>query len=558
MNAVVVQQLGYQFAGSESRAIVGISFELEEASWTLVAGRTGSGKTTLLRALCGLIPHHASGAMRGTVKLLDRDTRAQTTAQLAELVGLVLQSPDDQLCTTTPAAEVAFGLENLCEPPATIERRIDEALSSARLTDIALLRNHQLSGGQKQRLVLASVMAVRPRVLILDEPLSQLDQVAAQELLDTLDRLRREGVTIVMVEHRLDDVLPRVDRVLLLDEGCLVANLSASDTERLAEQFTEVGLELPEVTQLAWQLQWHDVRSFEQLNARVEAHWQQSPQRGPSCPIARAAPSGEVLVKAERLCLQFAAQPRPLWQNLSFSLHAGQRIALVGPNGAGKSSLLGVLAGLIEATSGLTIMAAASDKAASARRPAVGLLLQNPDLMLFCNTVEEELAFGPRQFGLRPAEVAERVDAAARQMSVKMLLDQPPLGLSQGERLRTALAATLALQSPLLLLDEPTTGQDPRQVSQLMEAISAEFTAAHAHRCLLFSTHDLRMAMRFADRVLVLADGALLADCSPEQLMSDDALLDAAGLHRPPLWELRHRHQLCGRTIAELAEELRR
>jgi energy-coupling factor transport system ATP-binding protein len=317
-------------------------------------------------------------------------------------------------------------------------------------------------------------------------------------------------------------------------------------------------LELPEVAQLAWQLQWHDVRSLAQLSARIKTDLQPSPQRGPSCPIACTAPRGAALVKAERLCLQFAAQPRPLWQELSFSLHAGQRVALVGPNGAGKSSLLGVLAGLIKPTSGLTIWNVESDKTASARRPAVGLLLQNPDLMLFCNTVEEELAFGPRQFGLRPAEVAERVDAAARQMSVKMLLDQPALGLSQGQRLRAALAATLTLEPPLLLLDEPTTGQDPRQVSQLMEAISAEFTTGHAYRCLLFSTHDLRVAMRFADRVLVLADGALLADCSPERLMSDDALLTAAGLHRPPLWELRHRYRLCGRTVTELAEELRR
>jgi energy-coupling factor transport system ATP-binding protein len=558
MSAVVVQQLGYRFAGSESLAVEGISFELEKASWTLVAGRTGSGKTTLLRALCGLIPHHASGEMQGTVKLLERDTRRQTTAQLAELVGLVLQSPDDQLCTTTPAAEIAFGLENLCQPPEVIKRRIDEVLSAARLTDITMLRNHQLSGGQKQRLVLASIMAARPRVLILDEPLSQLDQVAAQELLDCLDRLRREGVTIVMVEHRLDDVLPLVDRVLLLDEGKLVANLAASDTERLAAEFTDVGLELPEVTQLAWQLQWHGVRSLDQFVTRIEATRQPSPDAPRSCPIRAATPSGEVLMEIRGLCLRFASQQKPLWQELSFSLHARQRIALVGPNGAGKSSLLGVLAGLIKPTSGQMAWVAASGREASARHPAVGLLLQNPDLMLFCNTVEQELAFGPRQFGLRPAELAERVDAAARQMSIKVLLDQPPLGLSQGQRLRTALAATLSLETPLLLLDEPTTGQDPRQVSQLMEAISAEFTSEHSHRCLMFSTHDLRMAMRFADRVLVLAEGRLLADCPPEQLMSDDALLAAAGLHRPPLWQLRHRHRLCGRTVAELAEELRR
>ena len=199
----------YRFAGRDEPSLADVSFSLPAGTISVLAGRTGSGKSTLLRALAGLIPHHASGEMRGAVRLFDQDTRTLGTSDLAATAGLVLQSPDDQLCTATVESEIAFGLANLCLPIAEIERRIESWLDRLGLASRRHQATQTLSGGQKQRLLLASILAMSPRLLILDEPLAQLDATGAAELLDRLDALRREGLTIVVAEHRLDDLLPR-------------------------------------------------------------------------------------------------------------------------------------------------------------------------------------------------------------------------------------------------------------------------------------------------------------------------------------------------------------
>jgi energy-coupling factor transport system ATP-binding protein len=238
---------------------------------------------------------------------------------------------------------------------------------------------------------------------------------------------------------------------------------------------------------------------------------------------------------------------------LTFTLHGGERVAIVGPNGAGKSTFLALLAGLLKPTEGEFDFGARRGAAAPC-----GLMLQNPDLTLFCDTVREELAYGPRQSRLDAAIVAERVRNVAEQLELTALLDEPPLALSQGQRLRTAVGALLTLEPRLLLLDEPTTGQDQGVVARLLAAMAASVEGSDT-RALVFSTHDLRSVMRYADRVLVLANGKLLADVEPRGLFDDNnALLKEAGLRRPPLVEVRRRLGLAGTTIAELAEELRR
>ena len=209
--AVKVSELAYTFAGRETPSLAGISLTLEPGSWTLIAGRTGSGKSTLLRAMAGLIPHHAAGTLQGRVELCGLDTRRATTAELARTVGIVFQSPDDQICSTTVAAEVAFGLENLAVAATEIGPRIAAALERRGLARFAEARTAQLSGGQKQRLLLASILAMEPKILLLDEPLSQLDRATAAELLATLDELRAQGLTIITAEHRLDEIIDHAE-----------------------------------------------------------------------------------------------------------------------------------------------------------------------------------------------------------------------------------------------------------------------------------------------------------------------------------------------------------
>jgi energy-coupling factor transport system ATP-binding protein len=564
---IEVESLAYTFIGRDRASLQDISFRLPAACWTVVAGRTGSGKSTLLRALAGLIPHYAAGRMQGRVRLLGADTRMLGPAELARRVGLILQSPDDQLCATTVEAEIAFGLENLGLPAREIGQRIRAALAEAGLDGLRQWPTRRLSGGQKQRLLVASVRALDPRVLLLDEPLAQLDSLGAKSLLDELDRLRSQGVTIVVAEHRLDELAARADRLLVLSEGRLVEDMPAASVD-LCDALTRQGLAPPEVSQLAQALGCGPLLAVESLFERLG-----SPPV--SCSATAASDDDEPLDvgvhEAARSPSPVAVEPRPVlhvedlgyrfpgsrewvWRGLDFSLHQGECVALVGANGSGKSTLLHLLAGFARPTTGRIEH---EPTAGPQRGSDVGLVTQNPDLTLFCATVRDEVAYGPRQSAIEAATLASRVAELARQLNLESLLDEPPLALSQGQRLRTAVAAALSVEPRVLLLDEPTTGQDREQVERVMVAIVDALLGPRAAGCALFSTHDLSIVARHAGRVLVLEGGRLAADCTPDELLDDDALLARAHLRRPPLLEVRRRLALHGMTVARIAEEFR-
>ncbi len=497
--AVVVAGLGYRFTARDEPSLADVSFSLPAGTIAVVAGRTGSGKSTLLRALAGLIPHHASGEMSGSVRLFDQDTRSLGTADLAATAGLVLQSPDDQLCTTTVESEIAFGLANLCLPAEEIERRIGSWLDRLGLASLRHQATQTLSGGQKQRLLLASILAMSPRLLLFDEPLAELDATGAAELLDLLDSLRREGFSIIVAEHHLDELLPRADRVLVLDQGRLSADCTRSDPT------------LPHALDTAGLI-------VEGADVPFCA--------GPS--NSEDGPCGTTIVRAGSLEMRFPRQVGPLWRRLDFQIRSGQRVAVIGPNGSGKSTLLHVLAGFTRPSAGRIKIE--SDGAGTV---PVALVPQNPDLTLFSATVELELGYGPRQLGVAAAEVDERILAAAASLGLDALLAEPPLALSQGQRLRVALAAALTLRPRLLLLDEPTTGQDPREVQRLLSVIARAVDSGEVG-AVVFSTHDLRIASLFATRALLLADGQLLADGPAAEVLADQTLIHHAHLRRLP------------------------
>lgn len=479
--AVQIEGLSFTYPGRTTPSLCDLHCTLPAGSWTVVVGGTGSGKSTLLRALAGLIPHHSAGAATGRVLLFARDTRDSSPAGLARTVGLVLQSPQDQICTTRVESEVAFGLENLATPIDEFDGRIAAALAAVGLTEFRHRSTADLSGGQKQRLVLASVLALRPQLLLLDEPLSQLDADSSRELLAELDRLRADGVTIVIAEHRLNEVLARADRVLLLDGGRLTFD-GPADSAALPPAFLAADLELPDTPH--------------QANDLVGS-------------VATSSDSTNVL-QVRDLSFRYPAWPRSsrTLKNISFSLRAGERVALIGANGSGKSTLLGVLAGLLEPDTG-TIE---QQQPANNSFP-LGMVLQQADLMLFCRTVRDELAFGPRQLRLPENVVSQRVTEIARQMQLEPLLEEPPQALSQGQRLRVAIAATLTLRPQVLVLDEPTTGLDRRQLNRLMQTLDPCSDRDREQRpAVLFSTHDLKTVADWADRVIIMNQGEILAD----------------------------------------------
>lgn len=468
---IACSALQYSFPGRSYSALADISFTLAPGSWTLLVGQSGAGKSTLLHAVAGLLNDESPLARRGKIEIDHRDPQRLPAAERAALVGLVQQSADVQICTTLVESEIAFGLENLAIDTREIDARIDEALDFVGLGDHRHRRVAELSGGQRQRLVLAAILAMRPSVLLLDEPLCQLDPGAATQFLAVLDRLRHGGPTIVVAEHRFAAWEARADQLLLLERG-KVAALAARDEKT------------------AWTAALNTLQ--------VPAPTFGSPRSAVRQPI----------VEIEQLRFSFDRRHPLVLLEITLSILAGERIALLGANGSGKSTLLALLAGLYKPCGGQIRFSAKADV-------AVGLVPQNPDSLLFCRTVREELEFAPRHARRSEREIADRVDDAARRFGIVELLDRPSILLSQGERLRVAVAATFTLHASLLLLDEPTTGQDPRHEAQLMQTLTDAVRAGGPPTALIFSTHDLIVARTYADRVMVLDKGRIVADDAP-------------------------------------------
>jgi energy-coupling factor transport system ATP-binding protein len=563
--AVRAERFGFTYAGREAATLTEITFALPAGSWTLVVGPTGSGKSTLLRAIAGLVPRHSAGVGTGDLTLFGHDPAALAPGQRALLAGLVLQSPDEQLIASTVEAEIAFGLENLALDPRQIDRRIDAALDRAGLGGLRQSRADALSGGQKQRLAIAAVLAMGPRLLVLDEPLSQLDAAAAHELLELLERLRSEGLTLVVAEHRLDETLPRADRLLVLRDGRIAAEVQPIAPAAAAAALESAGLPPPDLVALARRL---DCTPTWDSDALADALCDEQKVAGARAGLASGLESREnqgasrpMILRVESLSAAYPGAPRRALEGISFTVARGERVALVGANGSGKSTLLAALAGLLPAATG-TIALQEQDEARH-----VGLVLQNPDLMLTCATVGSELLLGQGEEGrrrLRASAASAPTDSCdpqlparqvASELDVVQFWDEPPLALSQGQRLRVAVAAALADGPGVLALDEPTTGQDAAPLAAVFESLAARLRDGRLE-AVLFSTHDLRAAARWADRVLVLAGGRLLADCSMDTFLADESLLSAAAMRRTPLLRLRARLELASRDVETLAAEL--
>ena len=426
----------------------------------LVTGPTGCGKSTVLRAAAGLSQRHGQGDSQGVIRIGGRDPAQMSPAERVQCVGFVAQDPADQILTGTLGDEVAFGLESAGWPAEAIEARVLETLVELGFSGESERGTHQLSGGQRQRLIVAAALAGGARLLLLDEPLAHLDPGAVVELVAQLRRVREAGVSVVLVEHRLEPVWDLVDRVVVMADGRIV-----SDGVR-----AEVSMELLDSLGLA-------------VPGRLAL-------RDPAAP----PPAGPAVLSAEGLHHSYGA--RPALRGVSVVARAGERIALLGANGSGKSTLISLLAGSLR-TRGQRIEA--------------GRVLdvpQDPDLALFGATVREELAYGPVEAGLGLDAVAERVERAAKALSISDLLERPPQALSRGQRLRTAVAAALTCEPAVLLLDEPTAGQDRDQVERMMSALREVFR----ERVLLFATHDVDLARRHATRVILLDQGAVVSD----------------------------------------------
>jgi energy-coupling factor transport system ATP-binding protein len=506
---LVIQDLSFRYRSRPDYALSQVSLELHPGEILLVAGASGSGKTTLARCINGLIPRSYKGLRSGNVVLHGKEITKLELPDIAQVVGTLLQDPERQIVGSNVLGEIAFGPENLGLPRAEITERIDEALKRLKLEHLRERDTFALSGGEKQKVALAGVLAMRPSILLLDEPLASLDPASAYEALDIFRQLADEGSAIVLIEHRVEDALYlKPDRMLYLTGG-EVGYLGP--VQNLPPEINHREIKLP----ASWV-----IRRVRQLEIPPEIS-----------PPPQPASNGQSLVVFEDVSFSYGDGPRVLHE-VNLEIRQGDLIAVLGPNGAGKSTLVKHTIGLLKPKQGRVLVNGTDTRQLSVAQIArsIGYVFQSPTHMLFAPTVTEELEFGPANLGFSQNEIAQNIREALVTTNLTGLENYPPLGLSFGQQKRTTIAAVLAMRSRILIMDEPTAGQDFANYTHFMNSLcqtgaggqsllTANFAAT------LFITHDLDLAVTYANRVIVVGSGRIVADGAPAEVLCDLELL---------------------------------
>ncbi|MER7676982.1 ATP-binding cassette domain-containing protein [Streptomyces sp. NPDC096934] len=511
---ITFDQVTVQYDDADVPALREVDLTVEEGELCLVVGHTGVGKSTLLGAVNGLVPHFTGGTLYGRVTVDGRDTAEHPPRELADVVGVVGQDPIDGFVTDTVEEELAYAMEQLAIPAATMRKRVEETLDLLGLADLRHRALHELSGGQQQRVAIGSVLTAHPRVLVLDEPTSALDPTAAEEVLSAVTRLVHDlGVTVLMAEHRLERVVQYADRVVHLPgEGRVVSGPPADilRTSSIAPPIVEVG------RAAGWSPLPLSIRDARRAGAPLRARLT-GRVPGPVRPHTLA--DGPASLTARGVTVSYHGVPAV--RAVDLDLRGGEVTALMGRNGSGKSSLLWALQGSGPRRAGSVKVdtgdGATSDphtvSAAEARR-IVGLVPQTPADLLYLESVKQELDQADSVRGACKASVP----AAGPGESARSILDRlapgiddstHPRDLSEGQKLALVLAIQLSAAPRVLLLDEPTRGLDYRAKAQLIRIVDA---LASENRAVVISTHDVEFVARAADRVVVMAEGDIVAD----------------------------------------------
>lgn len=504
---VWVNNLTFRYRDRPEPAIRDITFEARAGELFLLAGASGCGKTTLIRCLNGLIPRSYKGELKGEILLDGKPIANLPLARISQMVGTVLQDPERQILGTRVRNEVAFGLENLGLPREEIIQRVDEALSYLGIRHLRDRETFNLSGGEKQKVALAGVLAMRPKILLLDEPLASLDPASALETLRIVRQMVDEGLCVLMVEHRVEDVLKiHPDQVLLMEAG----------------QIRYLG----DVAGLYQVVNYHEIKLPASEVLKRARH-------DPPPPPLRILPSVQTeeikngkppLVRFEQVCFGYETKPDVL-REINFEIRRGDVIAVLGANGAGKTTLVKHAIGLLKPTSGKVLINGVDSRHLSVAEIArtLGYVFQSPSHMLFAPTVFEELAFGPRNLEHPPEQIQKEVMEALEIVNLSGREKEPPLALSFGQQKRVSIAAVLSMRSRILIMDEPTAGQDYQNYMEFMDAI-VQLPNIEA---ILFITHDIDLAIIYANRVALMSEGRLVADGAPQEVLSNVEQLQA-------------------------------
>ena len=581
MSLIEVKDLKYRYPGTTQLALDGVSFTVEKGEFIGIAGENGAGKTSLSQALLGLIPQFYKGAYGGSVTVCGMDARSTPVSELCRHVGLVFQNPFNQLsgAKDTVYDEVGYGLQNLGFPPEEIRTRVESVLRCFGIWEYRDRNPFDLSGGQLQRVAICSVLAMKPDVLILDEPTSQLDPEGSEEVFHTVDELTKMGITIIMIEQKIEKLAGYCDRVLLMHQGRVVDY----DTPRRIfsrEDLYDLGVNPPAYTRFARAnaLVFEDgtlpvthaetlervkasgadratlIASLRTMTAGVQME-SATPQPVAAQPARAGVDAAAAAASASRSSdhaseAAGAADATFQVKDLRFSYVKGREVlhglnlaldhrptAIIGQNGAGKTTLVRVLKGLLKPDSGEIRYQGENleTKTVAELASRVGYVFQNPDDQIFKYKVLEEVMFGPLNIGMSPQEAEASAHEALRMVGLDEKAGENPYDLELSDRKMVAIASVLAMNTDVIILDEPTIAQSWNGREKIREIIQAK---AAEGKLVIAILHDMDFVASSFARVIAMAHGEILADDTPAEIFRNHPVLEKAALAAPPLYEL--------------------
>jgi len=518
---IQIRGLVYSYRRQQDRpALQGVDLEIGDGEFIAIAGRAGSGKSTLCYALNGLIPHSFGGSMDGEVTVCGLNTRQASVPDLARHVGFVLQSAESQLVGLSVEEDTAFGLENISLPSEEIAGRVNSALRTVRLEGLARSSPWTLSGGQKQRLAIAAAIAFQPRVLVLDNPTAELDPIGKLEVMATLAQLNRErGVSIVMVNQELEEVLPYASRLVLMDQGRITRIGSPAEVINSAEEVLKVGVKLPDVTQVAYELRgaqrWRGPLPLNVDQAVVQMRSLVS-SKAPAAISSASKNKAETLIDVQNASFSYPNGTQVI-RNISLAIRRGEFVALMGPNGTGKTTLAKHFNGLLVPTTGQVLVGGNDTRKTGVAQLArkVGYVFQNPDHQLFSRTIADELAFGPSNLGWSKERIHGAVERELDHLGGRQRGVEDPFFMGLAERKLVAIASVLIMEPDVLVLDEPATGADHEASLRIMDYLSALHLQGLT---IVIVTHDVSLAANYTDRVVVVREGSVMLDGRPDEV----------------------------------------
>ena len=545
------KNFSFQYRAQKKPTLQDINLDIYPGERVLIAGPSGSGKSTLAACINGLNPFSNPGECSGTLTVDGVDAPHSSIFELAGHVGTVLQDPDGQFIGLTVGEDIAFSLENDCTPQPEMKEIVQHAAELVGIENHLGFAPHELSGGQKQRVSLAGVMVDDVKILLFDEPLANLDPATGKQAIELIDTIQQKtDTTVLIIEHRLEDVLWRnVDRIVLVNEGRILADL-CPDELLSGSLLAENGIREPlyvtamryagiAVTPEKHPAHINSVVLDEADTARLHSWFQAEPLPAPK-------PAPEPLLEVKNLCFGYSKGQHTL-QNVSFSIGKGEMVSIVGRNGAGKSTLSKLICGFETQDSGEIYLNGKDLKDENIRRRAkhIGYVMQNPNQMISKTMIYDEVAMALQGSGMTEEQMREKVEDTLKVCGLYPFRNWPVSALSFGQKKRVTIASVLVQDPELILLDEPTAGQDFRHYTDIMEFLQGLNARGVT---VVMITHDMHLMLEYTPRALVFCDGQLIADRSASAVLCDPELIERAALKETSLYTLANR---CGIAPAE-------